>query len=81
MTDVLMILMAGGAVLGGIDHMLGNRLGFGQRFEEAFRLLGAIALSMAGVSYGQWVKWTWKIQVAVLALTVLVLLFAVGIHD
>ena len=49
MTDVLMILMAGGAVLGGIDHMLGNRLGFGQWFEEAFRLLGAIALSMAGI--------------------------------
>ena len=49
MTDILMILMAGGAVLGGVDHMLGNRLGFGQRFEEAFRLLGAIALSMAGI--------------------------------
>ena len=49
MTDILMILMAGGAVLGGVDHMLGNRLGFGQRFEEAFRLLGAIALSMVGI--------------------------------
>ena len=39
-----------------------------------------VALSMANVSYGKWVKWTWKIQVAVLVLTVLVLLFAVGIH-
>ena len=49
MTDFLMILMAGGAVLGGVDHMLGDPWGFGQRFEEAFRLLGAIALSMAGI--------------------------------
>ena len=38
-----------------------------------------IGLSMAGVSYGKWVKWSWKIQVTLLVLSVLVLLFAVGI--
>ena len=49
MSQIIMHIMAVGAVLGGIDHLLGNRFGFGQRFEEAFRLLGAIALSMAGI--------------------------------
>jgi uncharacterized ion transporter superfamily protein YfcC len=38
-----------------------------------------IGLSMANVSYGTWVKWTWKLQLFVLTLTMLVLLFAVGI--
>ena len=38
-----------------------------------------VALSMANVSYGKWVKWTWKLQVGVLAMTLLTLLFAVGI--
>ena len=49
MTTCLMYAMALGAVLGGMDYMLGNRFGLGQRFEEAFRLLGSIALSMAGI--------------------------------
>ncbi len=39
-----------------------------------------IGLSMANVSYGTWVKWTWKLQLFVLTLTMLVLLFAVGIN-
>lgn len=38
-----------------------------------------VGLSMAGVSYGKWFKWTWKLQLFVLALTALVLLFATGI--
>ena len=38
-----------------------------------------IGLSMANVSYGKWVKWTWKLQVIVFVLTVLMLLFAVQI--
>ncbi len=38
-----------------------------------------VALSMANVSYGKWVKWTWKLQLGVLAMTLLTLLFAVGI--
>jgi uncharacterized ion transporter superfamily protein YfcC len=39
-----------------------------------------IGLSMANISYGTWVKWTWKLQLFVLTLTMLVLLFAVGIN-
>jgi uncharacterized ion transporter superfamily protein YfcC len=35
-----------------------------------------VALSMANVPYTKWVKWTWKLQAFVLALTVVILLFA-----
>ena len=49
MNQILMYIMAAGAILGGADRMLGNRFGLGQRFEEAFRLLGSIALSMVGI--------------------------------
>lgn len=38
-----------------------------------------IGLSMVNVSYGKWVKWTWKLQAIVLAITVLLLWFATGI--
>ncbi len=39
-----------------------------------------VGLSMANVSYGKWVKWTWKLQLLLLALTVGILFFAVGIN-
>ena len=35
-----------------------------------------VGLSMANVSYGKWVKWTWKLQTLVLVLTLGVLYFA-----
>ncbi|MBO7186978.1 MAG: AbgT family transporter, partial [Clostridia bacterium] len=38
-----------------------------------------ISLSMMGVSYGKWVKWTWLVQIIIFVLTVLILLFAVTI--
>lgn len=38
-----------------------------------------IGLSIANVSYGKWVKWTWKLQLIVFASTILFLLFAVQI--
>lgn len=34
-----------------------------------------IGLSMANVSYGKWLRWTWKLQLMLLAVSVLVLLF------
>ncbi len=36
-----------------------------------------IGLSMANVSYGKWLKWTWKIQLTLFVISVLVLLFGV----
>ncbi len=38
-----------------------------------------IGLSMAGTSYAKWVKWTWKLQLFVLAMTVCILFFGVAI--
>ncbi|MBR5523875.1 MAG: YfcC family protein [Clostridia bacterium] len=37
-----------------------------------------IGLSMANVSYGKWLKWTWKLQLLMLTVSVLVLFF--GVH-
>lgn len=44
-----MILMSIGVILGGADRLFGNRFGYGDKFEEGFRLLGPTALSMAGM--------------------------------
>lgn len=49
LNQIIMIIMAFGAVLGGIDRIMGNRLGYGKRFEEGLGYLGPMALSMAGI--------------------------------
>lgn len=49
MNQIIMWIMAVGAVLGGVDRIAGNRFGFGKRFEEGFMLLGPTALSMSGI--------------------------------
>lgn len=49
MNQVLMLIMAAGAVLGGIDRIRGNKHGYGAKFEEGFLFLGPTALSMAGM--------------------------------
>ncbi len=46
---VILWIMAAGAVLGGIDLLLGNKLGLGSQFEEGFHLLGRLALAQAGI--------------------------------
>lgn len=38
-----------------------------------------IGLSMANVSYGKWVRWTWLMQLTILLLTLLTLFFAIQI--
>lgn len=45
----ILYAMAFGALLGGVDRILGNRFGFGDKFEGGFRLLGPVALSMVGI--------------------------------
>lgn len=49
MNQVLMVIMAAGAIVGGFDRIRGNRWGYGAKFEEGFQLLGSTALSMAGM--------------------------------
>ena len=43
MNTLIMWVMACGAVLGGLDRILGNRFGLGKRFEEGFELLGDVS--------------------------------------
>ena len=55
---------------------------FGDGFSNVFYPTNPvllIGLSMAGVSYPKWVKWTWKLQLLIFAQTVLILLFGVAI--
>ncbi len=49
LNKIIMCVIAFGVALGGIDRVLGNRWGYGQQFEQGFRNLGPIALSMAGI--------------------------------
>ena len=49
MNQVLLIVMAAGAVLGGFDRLRCNKWGFGDKFESGFMMLGSMALSMAGM--------------------------------
>lgn len=49
MNQILMMIIAAGAVAGGIDRMCGNRLGLGKKFEEGLHYMGPMALCMAGI--------------------------------
>lgn len=45
----IMYLMLAGCIIGGIDKLIGNRLGLGERFEEGFKAMGSIALAIVGI--------------------------------
>ena len=47
--QILFIVIALFAVLGGIDYVTGNRLGLGKAFEEGLMTMGKLALCMAGI--------------------------------
>ena len=47
--QIIMYILVFGAALGGFDRILGNRLGYGEKFENGFRMLGPVALAMAGI--------------------------------
>ena len=47
--EIVIWLMAGFAVLGAADRILGNRLGLGEKFEEGILAMGSLALAMLGV--------------------------------
>lgn len=47
--QIIMYMMCFGVLLGGVDRILGNRFGFGIKFENGFRMLGPVGLSMAGI--------------------------------
>lgn len=49
MNEAILLILAIGALLGGLDRLFGNRFGMGDQFEQGFLLLGPTALSMAGI--------------------------------
>ena len=42
-------VMAGFAVLGAVDRVMGNRFGIGEKFEEGIGAMGSLAMAMLGV--------------------------------
>lgn len=49
MEQGLIFVMAGFALLGAIDRVLGNKLGLGEEFERGILSMGTLALSMLGI--------------------------------
>ncbi len=46
---VVIWIMAVFAIIGGIDRIIGNRLGLGRQFEEGILAMGSLALAMVGI--------------------------------
>ena len=47
--EILIAVMAVFATLGGLDRILGNRFGLGEKFEEGILAMGSLALAMIGI--------------------------------
>lgn len=47
--SVIIMIMMIFMIVGAIDKMRGNKLGYGEQFEEGFNAMGPLALAMAGV--------------------------------
>ena len=47
--SVIMIIMMFFCIVGGIDKIRGNKLGYGERFDEAFATMKPLALVMIGI--------------------------------
>ena len=49
MSRILLFVMAGFALVGALDRILGNKLGLGREFEEGIGAMGSLALAMLGI--------------------------------
>ena len=47
--EMLIMAMAGFAVLGALDRIFGNKYGLGKEFEEGILAMGSLALAMVGI--------------------------------
>ncbi len=47
--EIIIAIMAGFAVLGALDRVIGNRLGIGKEFEEGILAMGSLAMAMLGI--------------------------------
>lgn len=48
-SSVIMMIMMIFMLIGAVDKILGNKFGYGEKFEEGFQAIGPLTLSMAGV--------------------------------
>ncbi len=47
--EIVIAVMAGFAVLGAVDRIIGNKLGLGKEFEEGILAMGSLAMAMLGI--------------------------------
>ena len=47
--EILILVMAAFALLGGVDRIFGNKLGLGKEFESGILAMGSLALAMVGI--------------------------------
>lgn len=47
--EIVMWIMAFGALVGGLDKILGNRLGLGKEFDKGYEAMGPLTLGMVGI--------------------------------
>ena len=47
--EIIIYIMVLFMIIGGIDKCLGNKFGYGEKFEEGFMAMGSLALAMVGV--------------------------------
>lgn len=47
--EIIVYIMVGFMVLGAIDKIIGNKFGLGEKFDEGFMAMGALAIAMVGV--------------------------------
>lgn len=47
--DIIIYIMVIFMIIGGVDKILGNKFGYGEKFEEGFMAMGSLALAMVGV--------------------------------
>ena len=46
---IIMYIMVIFMIIGGIDKCLGNKFGYGEKFEEGIMAMGSLALAMVGI--------------------------------
>ncbi|MCP3740984.1 ethanolamine utilization protein EutH [Rossellomorea sp. BNER] len=49
MSNIIIIILSIFMVIGAVDKVLGNKIGLGEKFTEAFQSMGMLALSMIGI--------------------------------
>ena len=49
LNTIILWVTAIGVVIGGVDKILGNKFGLGEKFEEGLNNMGALAIGMAGI--------------------------------